>query len=115
MKIYSVSHRDLDTSDIRKFVGKDIWVKVQLKIFVPTDFDFIRVTHISDDKVFFNRVSEWGLVNPAAYWPPFREDTVDRFLNREEHTYLHMVSICTPLDLLTTAEIREILLENKAT
>ncbi len=102
MKIYSTS----DTLDLTKYVGKDVWVLAK----VPEGRSYIKILSVVSDVVTYREAYEeyvdgdWGLdSNDPELWLYSSYGVYIR------HAYAAKIHIITPISILTTDELYEIL------
>lgn len=118
MKIYANRQRDYDIYTVlSQLIGKDAWILVDIPVYYSysslSDSLYIRVVDIDDNLVHVNEVSsiyveQKDVISMLAEWDYF----VERTLNNIRTYRINSLNVRTPLEILNTDEIMNILEEN---
>ena len=107
MKIYA---NNISDTDLRDYVGEDIWVKVKSDDLKPNHpGNYIRILSINSNGVMtYNKIPA-RLVNGLA----ISSRTLGILLNERRTGYIGDFYVDTPIDTLTTAELTDIFENNQ--
>ena len=113
MKIYASNKQG---TELAKFAGKDIWVKVLYQGFYHSNYEYIKVAQIDDDHILYNSLNIYSvhaLVSAQLSLMKGEPLDADVYVDSIRHeltapprsTLSYLFSLCTPIDAYTTEEL----------
>lgn len=107
----------LHDTELSKFEGKDLWVKVLYQGFYTSNYEYIQVVALDDDDHMLFKCLPMGDVeylasaanpynDPNMIYPEVDIDTIEhRILGAPRNTLAYCYKVCHPIDTYTTEEL----------